>query len=70
MSVSVLLENVCETTGEGPHWDEETQSLYFVDILCGGVCCWDSRSGKITKHKLGEAITIHGQPSLLNYIQN
>jgi len=27
-----ILPNICHGTGEGPHWDEKTQTLYFVDI--------------------------------------
>ncbi|ELU03646.1 hypothetical protein CAPTEDRAFT_91279 [Capitella teleta] len=55
MSVSVLLPNVCSTIGEGPHWDEASQCLYFVDIYAKTVLCWDSKTDKVSKHELGES---------------
>ena len=30
--VEVVLKNVCKQLGEGPHWDDATQTLLFVDI--------------------------------------
>ena len=32
MSVSVLAHKTCSGIGEGPHWDEKSQSLFYVDI--------------------------------------
>ena len=53
MSVSVLLENVCQTVGEGPHWDEETQTLFFVDIMQGNMHSWKYKTGQHTVRNLG-----------------
>ena len=33
MSVSVVVEKSCTGVGEGPHWDEKSNSLIYVDIL-------------------------------------
>ncbi|XP_064599480.1 regucalcin-like isoform X1 [Liolophura sinensis] len=49
MDVSVVLKNVAMTTGEGPHWDDRCQSLYYVDVQCGDVHKWDSITGEDTK---------------------
>lgn len=35
--------------GEGPHWDIETQSLYYVDIYGGSVFRYDYKEKKIYK---------------------
>lgn len=50
-------------TGEGPHWDEKTQSLYFVDIPGQTINKYDSKTGlhtqaKICKNNLFYAITL------------
>lgn len=52
MSVEVLLKGVTPTLGEGPHWDDKTQSLLFVDILSHTVYKWDSNSSKMESKTL------------------
>ncbi|KAL1446898.1 hypothetical protein WDU94_005576, partial [Cyamophila willieti] len=37
------------TLGEGPHWDEGSQSLYFVDIDGCAICKYNTSSGTATK---------------------
>ena len=32
MSVTVAAKNTCLNTGEGPHWDEKRELLYYVDF--------------------------------------
>ncbi|XP_014785746.1 regucalcin [Octopus bimaculoides] len=49
MSVSVVLKNPCQKTGEGPHWEESTKSLLFVDIEPGGIHKWNSVDNTHTK---------------------
>lgn len=49
MSVSILIKNSCSTTGEGPHWDDPTQSLLYVDIVAGDVHRWNSATGEDQK---------------------
>ena len=51
-SVSVVLKNIAYT-GEGPHWNEESQSLYFVDILGKKVLKWDYNSGAVEEYQFG-----------------
>lgn len=36
----------CEL-GEGPHWDVERQSLYFVDIVAPAILRYDPKNGEI-----------------------
>ncbi|XP_060077430.1 regucalcin-like isoform X2 [Ylistrum balloti] len=45
MSVEVVLKNSARTTGEGPHWDEETGTLLYVDIWEGDIHRWRSSTG-------------------------
>ena len=55
MSVETLLECVTPTVGEGPHWDDPSQSLLFIDIIGnGGIYRWDSKTGKLEKHNFGK----------------
>ena len=54
MSVSVLLPNVCPLIAEGPHWEEATQSLLFVDILAKQVHRWNRETGHDQIVQLGE----------------
>lgn len=47
MSVSVVVEHGCSTAGEGPHWDPQTNSLLYVDMLGkGSVHRWNADTGK------------------------
>lgn len=38
--------------GEGPHWDEGTQSLYLVDIYEGSIFKYDSKTGSHAEAKV------------------
>ena len=58
MSVELLLEGVATSVGEGPHWDNKTQSLLFVDLRAATVYRWESISGKLESRKLG--IKVYG----------
>lgn len=40
--------------GEGPHWDIETQSLYFVDIYGGSIHRYDYNENKVYSCKVGK----------------
>ena len=42
MSVSVVAKNTCQTTGEGPYWEEKTKCLVYVDITQNDVHRWNS----------------------------
>ena len=52
--VEVKLKNACRTTGEGPHWDVASQSLYYVDIVAGGLARWNSTTNQTQRIDLGE----------------
>lgn len=54
MSVEVAISNVTLGTGEGPHWDETTNSLVFVDITEHNVYRWDSITGIVDKKHLDD----------------
>ena len=56
MSVSVVLKNACETTGEGPHWDERSNHLLFVDILANDAHRWSAETGKHEKKHFGKEL--------------
>ncbi|XP_052830840.1 uncharacterized protein LOC106880372 [Octopus bimaculoides] len=45
MPVSVAAKNICPVIGEGPHWEENSKSLLFVDITTAGYYRWNSLDG-------------------------
>ena len=53
VQVEVVAHRSCTSTGEGPHWEESTQSLIYVDIQSGDVHRWDSESGEDVKYHVG-----------------
>lgn len=50
------IERVTEgcTLGEAPHWDVNTQNLYFVDILGQNLLKYHPASKKLTKVSVGK----------------
>lgn len=40
--------------GEGPHWDVQTESLYFVDIFGKTIHRYVPRTGQCTKAEVGK----------------
>lgn len=53
MAVQVkMISNKKLGCGEGPHWDEKTQSLYFVDIPGCTINKYDSKTGLHTQAKI------------------
>ncbi|KAJ8973399.1 hypothetical protein NQ317_006465, partial [Molorchus minor] len=50
--VEKVIESV--TLGEGPHWDAETQALYFVDIVGYSIHKFVPSTGQHTKAKIGK----------------
>lgn len=51
-----LIEPVVESVelGEGPHWDVDTQSLYFVDIFGNSIHKYTPVNNSYTKVVIGE----------------
>ena len=39
-----VVSNHCCQLGEGPHWDSQSQTLYYVDLMNGDVCQLDPRT--------------------------
>ena len=54
MSVSVVIKNAARSVGEGPHWDDVTQTLLYVDIACNDIHRWDPVTDKDEKIHLGK----------------
>lgn len=44
--------------GEGPHWDVDTQSLYFVDIFGNSIHKYTPGSKTHTKAVIGEYVKV------------
>ncbi|XP_063410486.1 regucalcin-like [Mytilus trossulus] len=56
MSVEVLLKNVFTGTGEGPHWDEDTHTLFFIDNLGQKVFSWNYRTKEVQMIQLEKVL--------------
>lgn len=56
MPLEVAVKDACSTIGEGPHWDEASQTLYYVDIEDKSVSRWNSVTGGVQKIKLEKTI--------------
>lgn len=54
--VETLIEKCCKSFGEGPHWDDRTGQLLFVDINDYSVHRWTASTGTREKHTFGEKI--------------
>ena len=39
-----VVSNHCCLLGEGPHWDQKSQTLYYVDLMNGDVCQLDPKT--------------------------
>ena len=59
MPIEVVVKDACRTIGEGPHWDEASQSLYYVDIDDKSVSRWNSVTGENEKITLGTIIILY-----------
>ena len=69
MSVSTLVKNSCSTVGEGPHWDEKTQRLLYVDIMAGDVHIYDPVTQKDEKKHFGKcAHSVLSSVSCMNHM--
>lgn len=53
MPVEVVVKNACWTVGEGPHWERDSQLLYFVDIYAKSVSRWNTTKQTMQKITLG-----------------
>ncbi|XP_050402142.1 regucalcin [Patella vulgata] len=56
--VEVVVKNVAETVGEGPHWDDKTQSLLYVDIMSNDVYKWKPETKENSKIHLDDFVSL------------
>ncbi|OWF42469.1 Regucalcin [Mizuhopecten yessoensis] len=56
MSVEVVIPNITPGTGEGPHWEDNTQRLVFVDVEQKTVLRWDSLTRNIETLQLEDMV--------------
>lgn len=58
--MSVKVQKITEPVvlGEGPHWDEKQQALFFVSILDHTIHKYVPATGTHTKTKLGKFMLI------------
>ncbi|XP_076463239.1 regucalcin-like [Babylonia areolata] len=54
--VEVAIKHACSELGEGPHWDDASQSLLFVDIYGKEVHHWSPSSDKHCVKKFNERV--------------
>src|SRR4051812_29393521 len=55
VSVEVFAD-VRAVVGEGPHWDERAQALWFVDLLGGVVFRYDHRGQRLGSFSVGQEV--------------
>lgn len=53
ITAEALITKTGNATGEGPHWDERTQTLLYVDIHAYEMHRWSADSGKDEKYTFG-----------------
>lgn len=58
MSVECVIQNAAKTVGEGPHWDDITNTLLYVDIYENAIHRYDPDSGNDEKIVLGKCCFI------------
>lgn len=56
--VDVLLKHAASTIGEGPHWEESTGKLLYVDILADTVHRYHVETGLDESIKIGGRINV------------
>lgn len=56
--VEVALKNACGSIGEGPHWDDVTQSLLFVDIKNLDVHRYNTLTGEDQVRHLKDTVSL------------
>ena len=56
--VEVVLKNACGSVGEGPHWDDASQSLLFVDIKNLDVHRYNTTTGEDQVRHLSESVSL------------
>ena len=52
MSIEAVIKGKYQL-GEGPHWEEATKSLLYVDVSAHDIHRWNSVTGEDTKVNVG-----------------
>ncbi|CAD5121147.1 DgyrCDS9682 [Dimorphilus gyrociliatus] len=52
----VLIANAAKSIGEGPHWEEKSESLLYVDIYDNSCMRWNSKTGEIQTRNCGQTV--------------
>jgi len=60
MSYSIEKVGGPHLLGEGPHWDEGRQVLYYVDAPGSSICRYSPQEQKVYQCKLGEYFYMFG----------
>ncbi|KAK7100082.1 regucalcin-like [Littorina saxatilis] len=56
--VQMVYKNCARALGEGPHWDDRTQHLIFIDILNREVHRWDPTTGKDELRRVDDTVGV------------
>ncbi|KAL8570018.1 hypothetical protein ACOMHN_036295 [Nucella lapillus] len=56
--VEVAVQNCCSTIGEGPHWDEASSTLLYVDIKGLDVHRYNSLTGQDQVRHLKDTVSL------------
>ena len=60
--VEVALKNSCGSVGEGPHWDDASQSLLYVDIKNLDVHRYNPTTGEDQIRHLSKSVGLSSLP--------
>lgn len=52
-TVETLIKHAASTIGEGPHWEESSRKLLYVDIEANTVSRYDTDTKEVDSFKLG-----------------
>ena len=55
-TVEAISKHCCQL-GEGPHWDPESQTLYYVDLMAGDVCQLDPKTKESKVVHIGNIVS-------------
>ncbi|XP_048763828.1 regucalcin-like [Ostrea edulis] len=56
MAVECVIKNAAKTVGEGPHWDDITNTLFYVDIQANSIHRFNPETGVDDKIELDDTI--------------
>lgn len=62
MSVECVIKNAAKTVGEGPHWDDVTNTLLYVDIYDNAIHRFNPETNADDKIVLGKGLNLVYDP--------